>query len=128
MCLGESYAASMLRICKRAAAQPLTKAVYGEIARDEATHARFGWIVLDWMATTLNRRERSWLSQAATETAHLLRGSWNRLAALPPAHFSAVGIMGQIDRDKLISYAHRALDDQIARLSSYRIDVSNVNE
>ncbi|HZO12377.1 MAG TPA: ferritin-like domain-containing protein [Polyangiaceae bacterium] len=66
-CVGEAFSAPMLAGTLRAATHPLTRAVLERIVRDEAPHARLGWLLLDWSRDRLGGEERAQLSMVARE-------------------------------------------------------------
>lgn len=78
-CVEESVAAPLLRATHRAAKVPLTKAVFGILAKDEATHAALGWAFLDWAADRLTNSNRARLGRSASEVLLRFRAGFPSL-------------------------------------------------
>ncbi len=100
-CVEESVAAPLLRATQRAAKVPLTKAVFGVLAKDEATHAAFGWALLDWAADRLTDADRAQLGRSAAEVLTRFRAGFpdptaraedgpGELGGLTPTHYTRV--------------------------------------
>ena len=47
--------------------------VLQRIAKDEASHASFDWLFLDWAASWLTARQRRYLARAAQQTIDVYR-------------------------------------------------------
>jgi hypothetical protein len=75
-CVGEVFSLPMLVASMRAATNPLIRAVYEQIVRDEAMHGKLGWMYLDWIAPSLDDDERARLGRAANDTAAGMRRLW----------------------------------------------------
>ncbi len=74
-CVAEAFALPMAQIVARQSSQiPLISAVLQRIAKDEASHASFGWLFLDWADCWLTSRQRAYLARAAQETIDAYRG------------------------------------------------------
>ena len=67
-CVAESVALPMSHaVTKVCADVPLIGAVHRRIAKDEAAHAAFGWIFLDWADSWLTDRQRKHLAGSAQQ-------------------------------------------------------------
>jgi hypothetical protein len=65
-CVAEAFALPMAQIAAKAAEKvPLIHEVLRRIAKDEASHAGFGWIFMDWVAPLLSARDRAYIAKAA---------------------------------------------------------------
>ena len=64
-CVSESFSVSALAATRTASPNPLLRAAHALILRDEARHARFGWLYLDWAGDTLTDDDRARLRAAA---------------------------------------------------------------
>ena len=74
-CVAEAFALPMAQITAKQSSQlPLISAVLQRIAKDEASHASFGWTFLDWASQWLTTRQRGYLAHAAQETIDAYRG------------------------------------------------------
>jgi hypothetical protein len=78
-CVGEAYSVPMLSGSMASASHPLTRAVLERIARDEAPHARLGWLYLEWAAPRFDDAERARLAAAALDSLVELAPYWKRL-------------------------------------------------
>ena len=73
-CVSEAFALPMNKLtAKQSAEMPLVGAVLHRIAKDEAKHASFGWIFLDWAETWLTDKHRKHLARAAQESIDVYR-------------------------------------------------------
>ncbi len=73
-CVAEAFALPMAQTTARLSAElPLIGEVLQRIAKDEAAHASFGWIFLDWANQWLTDRQRDHLKKAAQETIDAYR-------------------------------------------------------
>jgi len=64
-CVSESFNVPSLAARRKPAQNPLLRAAHDLLLRDEAHHARFGWLYLDWTADALEDAERARLAAAA---------------------------------------------------------------
>lgn len=53
-CIGETFSIPLLRAAAQSATEPLPALVLRRILKDEATHGRFGWLLLDWALPLLD--------------------------------------------------------------------------
>ena len=77
-CVAEAFSAYMAVGVHRAAAHPLTRAVYGILARDEAQHGRFGGLYLQWACTEADDEERARLAAVALDVLRTFTVYWRR--------------------------------------------------
>lgn len=126
-CVGEVFSLPMLAGSMRAASNPLTKAVLTQIVRDEAMHGKLGWMYLDWVAPSLDERERVRLARAAADTAAGVRRIWEHGRIRPvEAPKRGHSDMGWMDPGAYVERAMQVLADEVyGRLASYGIDVAN---
>jgi hypothetical protein len=66
-CVSESFNVPSLAARRKPAQNPLLRAAHDLLLRDEAHHARFGWLYLDWAADALDDAERARLAGAADD-------------------------------------------------------------
>ena len=64
-CVGESVSLPVTRFMRDLPSVPLVRAILQRVARDEAPHGSFGWIVLDWALPRLDEAARATLGAAA---------------------------------------------------------------
>jgi hypothetical protein len=73
-CVAEAFALPMAQTTARLSAEmPLVGEVLHRIAKDEAAHASFGWIFMDWASQWLTDKQREHLTRAAQETIDAYR-------------------------------------------------------
>jgi hypothetical protein len=73
-CVAEAFALPMARVSAKLAAElPLIGSVLARIAKDEAAHAAFGWIFLDWANDLISDKNRIHLRAAAQQTIDAYR-------------------------------------------------------
>jgi hypothetical protein len=128
MCVSESFSFAMLRHYERAARHPLIKGVWRIIARDEARHARLGWVLLEWIAGDLGLREKEMLGAAARGVLQALRQGAGSVAKLPDGWFSELSVFAAFGdpggRERYAAVAERALDEHVIRpLARFGIEV-----
>lgn len=124
-CVGEAFSVPMLAGTLRAATHPLTRAVLSRIVADEAPHARFGWLYLDWLGDRLDREERVRLAQVAAAALEELAPVWE--VAEPATRFDAgeVGALGWMEAGAYRRAARRAVRrNVVAPLRRHGIEVS----
>lgn len=81
-CVGEALSVPVLTGSARAATHPLVRAVLRRIVRDEAPHARIGWLVLDWAG---DRVDRARLAGVAARRLAAYAPVWRDPACPEPA-------------------------------------------
>ena len=64
-CVGETICRPLVRVVRDLPAVPLIRAICRRIARDDAPHAAFGWLVLDWALPSVDRAGRAHLGRVA---------------------------------------------------------------
>jgi hypothetical protein len=122
-CVGEAFSFPMLKGSMKAATHPLTRGVLAQIVKDEAMHGQLGWMVLDWIANSLDRVERSRLHAAAVDAAAGVQELCERTkvsdrAADEPGYHD----MGWMSPRAYLDEARRALEvDVFERLAAYGI-------
>jgi hypothetical protein len=120
-CVGEAFSLPMLVGAMESATHPLTRLVLEQIVKDEALHGKLGWTYLEWVADSLDEKERLRLARAAEDTAAGLRRVWEGASAPGPEDPRASD-MGWIRADRYGACARQALErDVFARLASHGI-------
>ena len=92
-CVGEALSLPLLSGNRRAATQPLARAVLDRIVHDEGAHARFGWLYLDWIAPALDADERARLSAIARRQLGTMEPLWRDLRNAPAVDSGGLGWM-----------------------------------
>jgi hypothetical protein len=115
-CVGETLSYGLLAAHARRAAQPLLRAIWQRLARDEAGHASFGWRFLDWVLPELDADERRDLAATAARALRHAAGLEDKIMSLPPSAFSALGTCGP-DRPAYLALGRALLEERVrARL------------
>jgi hypothetical protein len=114
-CVGETLSLGLLKSHHRHATHPLIRAVWGRLAKDEAAHARFGWVFLRWAMDALDQHERGQVV-ATVERAVARVGELDaKVLSLPPEAFVHVGVFGGLGRDAYLAETRRVLEDEVVR-------------
>ncbi len=75
--ISETLAAALIDACRQRASDPVARAMYGAIARDEVHHLRLGWYYFAWREPQWTRAERQRVADAAGLTvAGIERQFW----------------------------------------------------
>jgi hypothetical protein len=108
-CVSETFLLAMQRLNRREQKNPLIKAVLASVTKDEAGHARFGWLFFDWAEPLLVDAERAQLQRraAACIAAHLPSPD-----ARPPVDDELVGL-GWMSPRQFREVARRVMDESV---------------
>jgi hypothetical protein len=74
-CVGETFSLPLLAHARAGARRPVEREVLGRMVRDEADHARLGWLLLDWAAPRLSHVDRERLAEVAADAIDALPDS-----------------------------------------------------
>ena len=108
-CVGEAWSHAFLASLRRAARIPQLRAVWGLLTRDEAVHARFGWMFLEWARGALDEAAWRVVESSARAQVAALRANWRGVWAVPAAAFSAISPLGDGGAGAYQQRAERAL-------------------
>jgi hypothetical protein len=103
----------MLTAAFARATHPLLRRVRGMLAKDEAAHGRFGWMVLEHLVPELDERELDFLRAAAKSALERLRNRAERVRAQPKEMFGEISALGAFAPDEYRDLALRTIDRQI---------------
>jgi hypothetical protein len=107
-CVAEAFALPMAQVTAKLSAEiPLVGAVLHRIAKDEAAHASFGWIFLDWANEWLTAKHREHLRAAAQQTID----DYRALIRDRSDHDSAT--LGWLSDQDFRSVGERALENDV---------------
>lgn len=116
-CVGETLSLGMLQFHRKHARQPLLRAVWSRLAKDEAAHTRFGWLFMDWARPLLSRAERAEVAATAKRALQHVALLDEKVGALPGDAFTPVGVFGTRGKDEYLRLSKRVLETNvIARL------------
>jgi hypothetical protein len=119
-CVGETLSLGMLKWHLHHASQPLMKAVWGRLVKDEAAHARFGWVFLEWAKSLLSPDElREVLATAERAIGHV-DGLDDKVGRQPEEAFVSVGVFGGCGREAYLAESRAVLEAKVVkRLQSF---------
>jgi hypothetical protein len=124
-CVGESLSVPLLTGTMRATNHPLTRAVLERIVRDEAPHARLGWLWLEWASERMDDDERARLAEVALDALRGFSPCWRvRAAPIEEETRAHVNALGWMEANAYADAARRAVRDEIATpLARFDIDL-----
>jgi hypothetical protein len=104
-CVGEAFSCPMLSAGIGPGTHPLVRAVLEHVVREEALHARLGWLYLDWVSDELSTQERERLAKVAGTMLERVADTLPKAsaAAVPDEELAALGWLNAV------SYRARAL-------------------
>jgi hypothetical protein len=118
-CVGETLSLGMLKSHARTARHPLLKAVWSRLAKDEAAHARFGWLFMEWARPRLSRGERREVAAVARRALHHVGLLDEKVRALPEESFTPFGTFGARGKDAYLALSREVLHTNVvARLDA----------
>lgn len=113
--IGESLAVALLDPCERGATDPVARALYANLVRDEVHHARLGWYYFAWRAPRWSQAERQRLAdRIAPFVASLeLEFEYGRDGESEPARAAAIAL-GVLDTERQRAALSTAMEEEIA--------------
>ena len=119
-CVGETLSLGQLEFHRRHARHPLLRAVWGRLAKDEAAHARFGWIFMDWARPLLSSNERDDVARTTERALRHVDAIDDKVKSLDPSAFVDVGVFGACGREAYLAETRAILEEKvIARLERW---------
>jgi hypothetical protein len=112
-CVSESYSHAILSALWTAEKHPLLRKVRARIAKDEAVHAQFGWIYLDWLLPDLEAEHRDWLGRAVAPVARKIERGLVTVSALPDQHFHPLCPLGGLGKQGYLAVANKAVRTRV---------------
>lgn len=112
-CVGEALSIPLLRGARRAARQPLPRAILARIVRDEAAHGTFGFSFLDWALPRLGDGDRQALGRAADRAIASIHRLWEQIAKAPPPLDSAAHPLGWMETGAYLELAERSMRTEV---------------
>src|SRR5262249_17316194 len=112
-CVSESSSHALLTALWAAEEHPVLRKVRSRIARDEAEHARFGWVYLDWLAPALGPTERHWLAAAAAKAIRSVEAGIAEVEKMPEVMFGRSSPIGGLGKQGYLDVARRSLDTRV---------------
>lgn len=112
-CVGETLSHGILEFHRRHATQPLLQAVWGRLAKDEAAHARFGWIFMAWAREQLTESERLEVAAHAESAISTVEVLHDKARRAPDEAFVNVGVFGSRGRDGYLEQSAAILGEKV---------------
>ena len=127
-CVGESLSVPLLAASASVATNPLVRAVLSRLARDEAAHARLGWLWLEHISPELGDDAKQMLARVALAEIEDQRDNWRNLTSRVRDGVTSEGFrvedvhaLGWVDSEAYAVRAEQAVRDVIARLARYDV-------
>lgn len=114
-CVGETLSHGILDFHRRQASQPLLEAVWGRLAKDEAAHARFGWIFMAWAKNMLTDAERKEVAAHADRAVSMVEGLHDKARQAPDEAFVDVGVFGACGRAAYLEQSQTILEEKVVK-------------
>jgi hypothetical protein len=114
-CVGETLSHGLLAFHHRHARHPLTKAVWGRLVKDEAAHARFGWLFMDWVRPSLSAGDRAQISITVDRAIEQARALDDKVRSLPEEAFVREGVFGSRGREAYLAEASSILEHRVVK-------------
>jgi len=114
-CVGETLSHGLLTFHHRHATVPLLEAAWGRLGKDEALHARFGWLFMQWALPRLTPAELRHVRHVAERAVEHVKELDEKVGAQPPEAFVDVGVFGSRGKDAYLLESRRILRDRVVR-------------
>ncbi len=119
LCVAEGVTSEHVRARHAAAGAPLLREIWGRMARDEARHARGGWLLLEWASAHLDDEERAAVTATGRRALDMARGAASAVAALSEDVFSTWSVFGSGGHPSYAAEARAAQRAVAARLDRW---------
>jgi hypothetical protein len=111
--VSETYAHVMLAAAFTRAAHPLLRGVRRILAKDEAAHGRFGWLLLEWLIPEMNAAQLDELRRVAARSVEHLRKRAELISTQPKTSFGEIAALGRFEAEEYRDLALSAIDQKI---------------
>jgi len=111
--IGETMACALLASCRARAKDPVARAVYAAVVRDEIHHARLGWYYLAWRAPQWSQAERQRAADMAAESIVPVERQFARGRDAPKAARAAAKALGVLDTAAQRTAIREAMESEI---------------
>lgn len=112
-CVGETLSHGLLAFHHRNAQHPLLRSVWGRLAKDEAAHARFGWLFMEWAGPKMDRAERNTVTATIERAIVHVDDLDRKVESLPEESFGPVGVFGSCGREAYLAETRTILEKKI---------------
>jgi len=114
-CVGETLSHGLLAFHHRNARHPLLKAVWGRLVKDEASHARFGWLFLEWAGPLLTLAERRGVATTIDRAIAHVDDLDAKVESLPAEAFVDVGVFGACGKKAYLAESRAVLERHVVK-------------
>jgi hypothetical protein len=114
-CVGETLSHGLLTFHHRHATVPLLEAAWGRLVKDEALHARFGWLFMQWALPRLTPAELRQVRYVAERAVDHVKELDEKVGGQPPEAFVDVGVFGSQGKEAYLLESRRILQDRVVR-------------
>jgi hypothetical protein len=114
-CVGETLSLGQLKDHHAHAEAPLLEAVWGRLAKDEAAHARFGWLFMKWARPLLTTEERDAVVATARRAVRHVGDLETKARSLPEEAFVPIGVFGSRGRERYLAQMRSVLEEKVVR-------------
>jgi hypothetical protein len=114
-CVGETLSHGLLSFHHRHATAALLEAAWGRLVKDEALHARFGWLFLRWARPRLTQAELEQVRHVAERAVDRVKELEEKVGSQPPSAFIDVGVFGSCGKERYLLESRRILQGRVVR-------------
>jgi len=111
--VSETLATALLQACHDGASDPVARAFFGNIVRDEVHHARLGWYYLAWRATQWTDAERQHIADRAGEIVVEVARRFRHGRDAPRELAEQTRALGVLDTPRQQEALRRVMEDEI---------------
>jgi hypothetical protein len=111
--VSETLATALLDACREGATDPVARAFFANIVRDEVHHARLGWYYLAWRAAQWSDAERQRLADRAGEIVMEVDRRFQRGRDAPPDIAGQARRLGVLDTTRQREVIQRVMEEEI---------------
>jgi hypothetical protein len=122
-CGSEVVSHALLHALWQQCREPLLRTVRGRLAKDEAGHASFLWVFLDWLVPGLERAELDGLKHHARQLVLQLRQNLERTRGLAEELFSPLAPAGGLGKNGYVNHSETAIGELVERLAMSGLEV-----
>jgi hypothetical protein len=112
-CVFETFSHAQARELIARAPDPFLRALWARVAKDEAKHARFGWLLIDWALPELDEPSSAQLGRVAVHAVASLRARIAALHDVPELAFARGAPLAPFDQKTHAAFAERAIQRRI---------------
>jgi hypothetical protein len=111
--ISETIATAMLDECRSVTRDPVVRAFYANIVRDEVHHGRLGWYYLAWRSPQWTVAERQRVADHCGEMIVDIERRFSRGRDAPPEHAADARALGVLDTAAQSATIRRLMEDEM---------------